>query len=140
MGDLPAARRCEGCAFNLGSEANRDIVTRVKARLAVRRAMPFYCHERGVDAAGHPEPGRRVLCAGWLKALDDRPARSIETLDVYTPEEIRDQQILRALVDFERRVLLGGEPLEEVYALDAEASALLSEMLIEEEALLAAGR
>lgn len=26
---------------------------------------PFYCHEVGVDAAGVPIPGQRVLCRGW---------------------------------------------------------------------------
>ena len=54
--------RCHGCAFTLGSEANRSPGTLMVALKCVLEGVPFDCHEN---------VGER--CAGWL-ALASAPS------------------------------------------------------------------
>lgn len=84
------------------------MITRVKSRLAVRLVTPFYCHARGVDEEGYPEPGRRVLCAGWLAAVNRTWTEHAIPL---TDAEIeRDRRLVGATLRIEQ-LLLAGQPL-----------------------------
>jgi hypothetical protein len=50
--------RCDDCAFTAGTQANGSAVTRLKARLCVENALPFYCHKR------------EGMCAGWAEGVN----------------------------------------------------------------------
>lgn len=75
-------KRCSGCAFTRGSEANREPDNSITAQLAVMGPFPFYCHE-GIDYSTL-KPGKMErtefhrremkLCTGWLEGVKELAA------------------------------------------------------------------
>ena len=58
---LALGKRCDDCAFTLGTRPNRSVSTLADAVKCVTEGIPFYCH-KGDD------PGTR-LCGGFTDAL-----------------------------------------------------------------------
>lgn len=54
--------RCDDCAFTPGTQANSCSSTRLKTKLCVDAAVPFYCHKRD------------GLCAGWAESVNTMDA------------------------------------------------------------------
>lgn len=52
---------CDGCAFVLGTDANRSAATILDAIKCVAESVPFHCH-KGIPEGGEP----KLLCAGWV--------------------------------------------------------------------------
>src|ERR1044072_7759053 len=74
------ATRCEGCAFNSGTEANRHEHTQLVIRLCVEAREPFHCHDRAQELNKNGLPlsaaieqaiaeGQFPLCAGYVEAV-----------------------------------------------------------------------
>lgn len=63
-------RRCVGCAYSPGTEANGTPTTRQAAKECVERSHPFWCHlvSDGLGEQTH-------LCAGWAAALRARASQ-----------------------------------------------------------------
>lgn len=133
---------CGGCAYRRGSEANTDIITRVKARISERLYAAFYCHEVGMGPGDYPLPGERKLCAGWVATVSRLVPDGPDWNAMASPEsaEIRDHCILRAVRRFEDEMLQGGHPLSLDYQLDSEASHELARLIDQEVAAVAAAR
>lgn len=64
-------KRCRGCAFTPGTEANRWPLILLQAELSVRALDSFYCHEKPLPSSG----ATGTLCAGFVQAMDVRHER-----------------------------------------------------------------
>lgn len=67
---MTQTKRCDGCAFTPGTEANLSVHTLLKAKICAELAHPFYCHTH-LDEDGKPIKGARLqLCGGFVDAMN----------------------------------------------------------------------
>lgn len=79
-------------------------MTQGKAKLSLITCESFYCHEVGVDEAGTPIPGKRVLCSGYMEEMRRRyQAGFYDTLPMGQVEAA--YRALRSLLALEKAII-----------------------------------
>lgn len=109
--------RCEGCAFNPQTDANRSDVTRLKARLCVEALEPFFCHEQVQEAVNNGLPYSQAieqvempLCSGWCEAVATRNDSGF-----YESQEEWRRAVLRGCLEYIVQVEDGFDPGETLF-------------------------
>ena len=99
-------KRCDGCAFTPGTEANEQPLTLVKAVLSAKLCEPFYCHANLVD--GKIPEGQAILCAGWDDMMQSLWQRGWYD-QMSDPQRLVLSAVLQTVLKLEDRLLAGDD-------------------------------
>lgn len=80
-------RPCAGCAFRIGTEANRQVHTRLMAEICAHLGNDFICHANIQNDGWGPriEGTEKRLCVGWFN-------RMVELHDNGTLERLTEEE------------------------------------------------
>lgn len=89
------SKRCKGCAFTEGSEANKEPDNHIKGIICLLTPMPFYCHDSfnykdpKYDLANSIKdlPKTKRICQGWKESVAELAATG------YYKEEPKETRI-----------------------------------------------